>query len=161
MPLRPYSPRDSLAIATIKATCDLTDPLALYCRHINPDQPQHAAGHKTGGREEKQWKAHVKSLQRSFELEMLMPGTVCWVVYTERHANDNEHRIRIENNARNGQSRDAGEEEGEVVVGFAIWNRHGSSPAAQKWRVPGQRVSTRTHSPEINKWHTVTNRQKD
>ena len=133
MPLRPYAPPDSLALATIKATCDLTDPVALYCRHINPDF-HHLPHHQTaeGRRGEKQWKAHIKSLQRSFELEVLLPGCVCWVVYAQPKHQDQDQDI--------GCGNDGGEEE---VVGFAIWNRHGTSPAAQKWRCQGQRVSTR------------------
>lgn len=129
MPLRPYKPHDSLALATIKAACDLTDPLALYCRHLNPElHQQHHPQNKEckSTNDEKQWKAHIKSLQRSFELEMLLPGTVCWVVY--------DHNQPAVNDG-------GGKEE---VVGFAIWNRHGHSSTAQKWRDNGSRVSTRT-----------------
>lgn len=152
MPLRPYSPADSLALATIKATCDLTDPLALYCRHINPDlhhqhhqhQQTTPKGRKIGGEGEKQWKAHVKSLQRSFELEVLLPGCVCWVVYA-----DNRQQ---QHNNQDGNDVDGAD--GEEVVGFAIWNRHGTSPAAQKWRCQGQRVSTRTPPSPQKHRHT-------
>lgn len=140
MPLRPYAPPDSLALATIKATCDLTDPLALYCRHINPDlhhHPHHHHQSAEGRRGEKQWKSHIKSLQRSFELELLLPGCVCWVVYAQPKHQDQDQDIDCGNDAD-------GNDGEEVVVGFAIWNRHGTSPAAQKWRCQGQRVSTRT-----------------
>ncbi|KAE8547882.1 hypothetical protein EYB25_009675 [Talaromyces marneffei] len=135
MPLRPYTPHDSLALATITAACNLTDPLARYCRHINRDEYQHqqTADHNNGD-DDRQWKAHIKSLRKSFEFEMLLPGTVCWVVYVHDH------------NQSVDDANDEGIGGGEKVVGFAIWNRHGDSETAQKWRVEGSKVSTRIKS---------------
>lgn len=145
MPLRLYTPHDSLAIATIKATCDLTDPLALYCRRINSDQHhhhQHTSGHKPGKENEgnKQWKTYIKSLQKTFELELLLPGSVCWVIYADHRQQQQQHNTQDENtdNEINAQA------EEETVVGFAIWNRHGTSALARKWRAQGSKVSTRT-----------------
>ncbi|EED13884.1 conserved hypothetical protein [Talaromyces stipitatus ATCC 10500] len=120
MPLRPYKPTDSLSLATIKAQCDLTDPLALYCRNLDANQVQLS---QSGGDDDKQWKAHIKSLQRSFELEILFPGSVCWVILQHSDQHD--------------------EDGSEKIVGFAIWNRHGHSSAAQKWKANGQRFSNR------------------
>lgn len=144
MRIRPYNPTDSLAIATVKAYCDITDPLALYCRRLNPlpeqQQRQLVGDHET---HDKQWDAYIKSTRRSLGLELLFPGTVCWVIVLDENDEEqdhDDHRYGHDTamfiNSVNGNKR-------ERIVGFAIWNRHGTSRAARKWKAEGSKLSTR------------------
>lgn len=144
MPLRPYKPEDSLALATIKAQCDLADPLALYCRNLDANvvrqqqqqqqqqsppiedcRGQYQSSQITSDRK---WHAHIKSLQKSLELEILLPGAICWIV-TEGESCSRETTAQ------------------EKIVGFAIWNRHGDSSVAKKWKSQGQSISRRKPRP--------------
>jgi hypothetical protein len=143
MHIRPYRPQDSLALATIKAYCDLSDPLALYCRRVSPGRQVEQQQQQTEEEHDKQWKTHVKSLRRSLELELLFAGIICWVVVSddddrnENHSNNNNN-----NNAESSENRGK-----EKIVGFAIWSRHGSSSEARKWKAEGRRLSRRMIFP--------------
>ncbi|CRG82933.1 hypothetical protein PISL3812_00280 [Talaromyces islandicus] len=134
MHLRPYRNQDADAIAAIKARCDLVDPLALFYRRssTNPDPDPQQKG------DEKRWRTHVKSTRRSLCLEILMPGTVCWVLVLD------DEDVEAENNRQNQKhGSSATTNNNETVVGFTIWSRHGSSDMARRWQGHGEKLTTR------------------
>lgn len=135
MHIRPYQPHDSLALASIKAHCDLSDPLALFCRRQPPSGSQTAC--------DKQWREHIKSLRRSLELELLLSGTVCWVVVLDDDDDDDDNE---NDHNRNQSDKDYADTENQSIVGFALWNRYGFSSEAREWKAEGCRLSRRMYA---------------
>jgi hypothetical protein len=125
MRIREYRPEDAWAIAEIEALCNLRDPLALYYRRVR----SHA---KDGAiQDERFWTAYVSSCRRFQEMKRLQPGTVCYVLEETTEASS-------PHTEQQGGRKDRDDNDGSVIVGFAIWTRVGKSEVARRWQKCGR-----------------------
>jgi hypothetical protein len=105
MHLRPYTPHDISALASIEASVNLEDPLSLY---MTKNIKKYPTSYRTG-------------CVRFLRTKLLMPGTVGWVIETDEG-----------DEIPDGVGGD-GKSDGGEVVGWAIWERKGTGRVARNW----------------------------
>ena len=105
MYLRPATPHDFSATASLTVSCFWDDELFVY---TNPKREQYPEPFRD-------------AFLRRHRLRYWSPGFVFWVAVTEPG--------------------DAGHEAGGRVVGYAIWERRGTSDTAKRWRKQSWRSS--------------------